>query len=67
MERPSTGKEIPGAHRNKGFKGHARNKNDLESNALLAPFPKKTAQVSLHQSISETELKFRACQMQHNL
>lgn len=59
VERPSTGKEKPGAYRKKSFKGCARNKNDLEGNQPLAPFPKKTAQVSLHQTISETELKFR--------
>lgn len=41
MERPSTGKEIPGAHRKKSFKGCARNKEDLESNEPLSPFPKK--------------------------
>lgn len=67
VERPSTGKEIPGAHRKKSFQGHARDKNDVESNEPLAPFPKKTAQVSLHQTVSEAEVKFRACQMQHNL
>lgn len=63
MERPSSGKEMPGAHRKKSFKGRARNKNDLEGSEPLAPFPKKTAQVSLHQTYSETELKFRVCQM----
>lgn len=67
MERPRAGEEIPGAHRKKSFKGHARNKNDLGINEPLAPFPKKTAQVSLHQTISETELKFRVCQMQQSL
>lgn len=66
MERPSTGKEIPGAHRKKSFKGCARNKKDLESNESLSPFPKKTAEVSLHQTISDTELKHRVCQTQHS-
>lgn len=67
VERPSRGKKKPGAYRRKSFKGRARNKNDLEGNEPLDAFPKKTAQVSLHQTISETELKFRVCQTQHNL